>query len=84
MYNVPRTTIDNHIQGHSRSHQRGRPSFFTREQEQNIICLINALNHYGYPPDKVKLKEIAAEFARKLNITFRDSLWRPGEDWLNK
>jgi hypothetical protein len=38
VYNVPRTTIDNHIQGHSRSHQRGRPSFFTREQEQNIIC----------------------------------------------
>lgn len=50
IFSIPRTTIENHVKGRTKSTTKGRPCFFSREQEENILKFINILNHYGYPP----------------------------------
>jgi hypothetical protein len=83
LYNIPRTTIDNHVSGRSHGFKRGRPTFFTKEQEQVLYNYITLLSHYGSPPDRVTFKSIAREFAKRYEIQSKGSQWRPGEDWLN-
>ena len=82
-FGVPRSTILNHVSGKTKGYNVGRPRVFNAEQELLIVDFVLALSEYGYPPDRSKKKKIAANFADKFDLKFKnDEKWKPGEDWL--
>ena len=83
VYNIPRSTLNNHVVGKSVRYSVGRPTMFNAEQEQMLLHFITVLSEYGFPPDKDDLKTIAMNFSSRFKIELNGKQWIPREDWLN-
>ena len=81
---ISKTTLHNHANYNVKSCKRGRPPLFNEQQEAFLVDYIKTLARWGYPLDKQKVKELAAEYALQCDIYFNSSIWSPGEDWLRE
>ena len=82
-YNIPKSTIDNHVKGKTTNKSTGRPPLFDEEQEKTILNFLIQLSEWGYPLNKAQFKQVAKEFAIKYDITLNGKEWTPGEDWMS-
>lgn len=76
-YNVPRTTIKNHVDGKSTSFRIGRPPLLSEHQEKLLLDLVIQLAEWGYPLEREEFKSTAKYFAKTTGVTHNGSVWTP-------
>ena len=81
-YDIPRSTINNHLLNRNIGFKIGRPPQFSKAQEQLIVKLLITFADYGFPVKKKRLRSISNDFAIKYDIKRNGEAWIPGEDWL--
>ena len=81
-YEVPKTTITNHITNKSKDFRLGRPTAFTETEEKLLVDYVVALAKIGYGLDiynlQIMIKNVVLEINKK--TPFKDST--PGLDWI--
>ena len=82
LYNIPRTTINNHLQGKSATFTLGRSPALTRNQEEEIVNHLCILSDWAFGADEDSLVTIVRDFVRekKLHTPFKNDT--PGPDWI--
>lgn len=83
-YNIPRSTVNNHVLGKSQRFSVGRPSMFNPDQETTILNFIDILSQYGCQPNRIEFKALACSFSSHFEIKLNGQLWIPKEDWLTR
>ena len=81
-FGIPRTTMQNHIDGKSKGFSVGRPPIFNLSEETAIKDFIIGMAESNNPVSKRKLSKIAKSFAVICKIRVNNKKWIPGEDWL--
>ena len=79
---IPRSTIQNHIDGKSKGFSFGRPPIISFDQETAIKDFVVGMAESNHPLSKRKLRKIAKSFALICKIRLNNEKWTPGEDWL--
>ncbi len=81
-YNVPCTTIRNHVEEKSLSTVRGKPTTFTNAEEKIIADYIFELSKIGFALDFPTLQQIVKNYVSKTGLVtpFQDN--KPGKDWI--
>ena len=82
VYKIPRSTIQNHVDGKSSGFRVGRPPLFSDEQEKLLVDLVIQLAEWGHPLEREEFKSTAEHFAKTIGISHNGTLWSPGDDWL--
>lgn len=81
LYNIPRTTIKNKIEGkHGKS--IGGQTVFTNEEEEIFVSRVTTMCNWGFPLDKIDLRMmVAAYLTKQKRVVARFKKNIPGDDW---
>lgn len=82
-FNIPKSTLARHCKTHDKLQERaGRPTLFSREEEDIFVDYCLLLSEWGFPLDKMDLRVFAQRYLNKIGKTIptlKDNL--PGPDW---
>ena len=80
---MPRSTLNNHISGRSKSFKRGRPTAFSENEEKVLAEYLKGLSNIGFGLDKQSLAFVANNYAKELGKAHVFKPNGPGMDWMN-
>lgn len=83
MFSVPRSTIVSHVTGNRGQKQAtpGKPTVFSRQQEEHLTVLIHAMEKAGHPMMRKEIKNLIGEYVRRNGIVTPFKNDTPGDDW---
>jgi hypothetical protein len=79
-YNVPRSTLRNHVMGITLSRKCGRKPVLLVTEEDKVVQYLYGMARYGHPMTLTKLKIKVAEATQLRDTPFKDGIPRHG--WL--
>lgn len=84
-YNIPSRTLRRHLLTGKSKGRLGRPTALSTEHEKKLVAHVKKLEKVGFAPDRKDVKEIAYQFAEKLEVKhpFSSTNKAAGNVWLN-
>jgi hypothetical protein len=77
-FDIPRTTLRNHVMGLSLTRKRGRKPVLSRTEEEKVVQYIMGMARYGHPINITELKIKVAEATQLRETPFKDGIPRAG------
>ncbi len=82
VFNVPRMTIVNHLNGRVGSFGAGRKPVLSEAQEELLVKVICEMSDMAFGIDYNSLRGIVQNFCKHLDIVTRFKNGYPGLDWI--
>jgi hypothetical protein len=79
---IPRSKLNNHLNGKVKSFVRGRPPVFSLDEETALVKLLTDLGACGFGLERVELLSVASKYAKNLGKESRFKNGIPGADWV--
>ena len=79
---IPRSTLNNHLNGKVKSFVRGRPPVFSLAEETALVRLLTDLGACGFGLERVELLSVVSKYAKNLGKESRFKNGIPGADWI--
>ncbi|XP_060801979.1 uncharacterized protein LOC132902121 isoform X1 [Amyelois transitella] len=82
IYNIPRTTIMDHVHRKRLSNTLGKRPTLSPDIENNIASCLHIMEKYGFGLTRAEISDLVAEYVTKNNIQTCFKNGKPGKDWI--
>jgi hypothetical protein len=80
-FDIPRTTLRNHVMGLSLSQKRRKKPVLSKAEEAKVVKYIMGMAKYGHPINIMELKILVAEATQLRDTPFKDGIH--GARWMH-